>query len=116
MALALQSAFKIIKKNQKLGNILRTPLVESVLLNQQLGFRLLCKCENLQVSGAFKARGAYYKIHKLLAGGNVIQRVIALSSGNHAQAVAMVCHYNKINCTIIMPDSTPESKVKRTRA
>ncbi len=115
MGIALQSAYKIIKHNQRLGRVLRTPLVESVLLNQHLGFRLLCKCENLQVSGAFKARGAFYKISRLMAQNPKLQRVVAISSGNHAQAVAMVCHYNNINSTIIMPNTTPQTKVARTK-
>ncbi len=112
----IELAWKIIQKYQKLGVIYQTPIVESPILNKQLGFRLFLKCENLQASGAFKARGAFNKITNLMKTNPKLSHVIAVSSGNHAQAVAMVAQYFGIKSTIIMPDTTPQTKIVRTKA
>ncbi|MCK5444337.1 MAG: pyridoxal-phosphate dependent enzyme, partial [Rhodospirillaceae bacterium] len=69
------------------GKARRTPLLESKLLNDQLGGRLLIKPECLQLGGAFKFRGAYNAIEQLVQHG--ASGVAAYSSGNHAQGVAL---------------------------
>jgi threonine dehydratase len=75
---------------------------------------LFLKCENLQVAGAFKFRGAYNAIHRL---GEEQKRhgVVAYSSGNHAQAVARVCQILGIKATLVMPDTAPRTKLDATR-
>lgn len=73
------------------------------------------KTENLQVTGSFKVRGAYYKISQL----NEEERgkgIIACSAGNHAQGVALAAQKNNIPCLICMPDGAPISKVEATKS
>lgn len=97
------------------GRAVRTPLLESALLNDQLGGRLLVKAECLQRSGAFKFRGAYNRISRL----DDAERkagVVAFSSGNHAQGVAMVSQMLDVPAVVIMPTDAPEIKVSNTRA
>ncbi len=95
--------------------VVTTPLLESPLLNEQLGGRLLVKAECLQRSGAFKFRGAYNRISRL----NAQERkagVVAFSSGNHAQGVAMVAQMLGVPAVIVMPTDAPEIKLANTRA
>ena len=84
----------------------RTPLLESKVLNERVGGRLLLKCENLQRTGSFKFRGAYNRISQLstqeLSGG-----IVASSSGNHAQGVAAAAGLCGAKATIIMPHDAP---------
>jgi threonine dehydratase len=97
------------------GHAVITPLLESPLLNERLGGRLLVKAETLQRSGAFKFRGAYNRISRL----DVKARkagVIAFSSGNHAQGVAMVAQMLGMPATIVMPTDAPDIKLANTRA
>ncbi len=72
------------------------------------------KPENLQVTGSFKIRGAYYKISKLTE-EEKSHGIIASSAGNHAQGVALSANQANIPCTICMPDSAPLSKVEATK-
>ncbi|RZJ37918.1 MAG: pyridoxal-phosphate dependent enzyme, partial [Brevundimonas sp.] len=72
---------------QLAGNAVRTPLIESPMLNERLGGRVLLKAENLQQAGAFKFRGAWNRISRLTP-DELKRGVVAYSSGNHAQAVA----------------------------
>lgn len=97
------------------GHAVITPLLESPLLNERLGGRLLVKAECLQRSGAFKFRGAYNRISRLddKAGK---AGVVAFSSGNHAQGVAMVAQMLGVPATIVMPTDAPEIKLANTRA
>ena len=81
----------------------------------------LCECgniwlktENLQVTGSFKLRGAYYKISQL-SGEEKAKGVIACSAGNHAQGVALAAQKNNIPALICMPDSAPISKIEGTK-
>jgi len=74
---------------------------------------LYLKAENLQRTGSFKLRGAYYRISKLPDG---TKGVVACSAGNHAQGVALAARERGIPCVIYMPESTPISKVERTKA
>ena len=89
----------------------RTPLLESDLLNDRLGGRLLIKAEPLQRTGSFKFRGAYNTISQL--GGKPI---VAFSSGNHAQGVALAARLLGVPSTIIMPSDAPLIKQENTRA
>ncbi|MCG8367756.1 MAG: threo-3-hydroxy-L-aspartate ammonia-lyase [Pseudanabaenales cyanobacterium] len=86
-----------------------TPIMTSQTLNQQLGGQVFLKCENLQKVGAFKFRGAFNAIVQL----NDSERnlgVITYSSGNHAQAVALVGRLLGIQTTIVMPQNAPLAK------
>ena len=85
----------------------RTPVVTS----RTLGEHIVLKPENLQRGGAFKFRGAYNKISSLPRGSNVV----AYSSGNHAQAVALASALLGARATILMPEDAPASKLDATR-
>ncbi|HQT84029.1 MAG: threonine ammonia-lyase [Acidiphilium sp. 37-64-53] len=97
------------------GAVQRTPLVYSDALSRATGARILLKLENLQATGAFKERGAANRI-ALLSGEERARGVIAMSAGNHAQAVARHAQLAGIAATIVMPRFTPTTKVMRTRA
>jgi threonine dehydratase len=96
------------------GAILRTPLVEAPTLGTQFGCRLHLKLENLQHTNSFKARGAFTKLSALTEEERA-RGVIAMSAGNHAQGVAYHAARMGIPATIVMPATTPFSKVERTR-
>ena len=85
----------------------RTPVVRS----RTLGDHVVLKPENLQRVGAFKFRGAYNKIASLERGANVV----AFSSGNHAQAVALASQLLGAHATILMPEDAPPNKLAATR-
>jgi threonine dehydratase len=93
------------------GVVRRTPLLESDVLNELAGGRLLLKAECLQRTGAFKLRGAYNAISQL--GG---RPVVAYSSGNHAQGVAAAARLLGVPATIVMPADAPAIKIANTRA
>ncbi len=93
----------------------RTPLIESALLNERVGGRVLLKCETLQRTGSFKFRGAYNRLSQLSADDRTMG-VIAWSSGNHAQGIAEAARILSISATIIMPEDAPSIKVANTRA
>lgn len=95
--------------------VINTPLLESELLNQQLGARVLFKPECLQKTGSFKLRGAYFKISQLTDEARN-KGIIAYSSGNHAQGVAYAATLFGAKSTIIMPEDAPKIKIKRTQA
>jgi threonine dehydratase len=93
----------------------RTPVATSRLLDAACGNRVYLKCENLQRMGAFKFRGAYNAISRLSAA--VKERgIIAYSSGNHAQAVALVSQILGLQATIVMPQNAPRLKLEATRS
>ncbi len=97
------------------GQIIRTPILEAPMLSRNLGCNLFLKLECLQHTSSFKARGAL----NAMLGLNDQQRqlgVIAMSAGNHAQAVAYHAEHMGIPATIVMPAQTPFAKVARTRA
>ena len=97
------------------GNIIRTPMVKSPLLSRQLGCEVFVKLECQQYTSSFKARGAYVA----MLGLDDKQRkkgVIAMSAGNHAQAVAYHAECMGIPAVIVMPSQTPFAKVTRTRS
>ncbi len=92
-----------------------TPLLESDLLNEQFGGRVLFKAECLQRTGAFKIRGALNKL-LCLSAEQQAQGVIAYSSGNHAQGVALAAKLLGINAKIVIPEDAPKLKVSNTKA
>lgn len=92
----------------------RTPLIESPILNEALGFRLLIKAEVLQFTGSFKFRGAYNRIAQLSAAERQAG-VVAFSSGNHAQGVAFAARLCGARATILMPADSPWIKQQNTR-
>jgi hypothetical protein len=97
------------------GAALRTPMLPSPKLSALTGAEVFVKYENLQVTNSFKDRGAYVKLASL----SEAQRgrgVIAMSIGNHAQAVAYHSQRLGIPATIVMPATTPFAKVKTTEA
>ncbi|MCF3946985.1 threonine ammonia-lyase [Acidiphilium sp. AL] len=97
------------------GAVLRAPLVHSDALSRATGAEIFLKLENLQATGAFKERGAANRI-ALLSAEERARGVIAMSAGNHAQAVARHAQLAGIAATIVMPRFTPTTKVTRTRA
>ncbi len=97
------------------GLAVRTPLLESQLLNEELGCRLLLKAECLQRTGSFKFRGAYNAISQLSDSARQ-KGVVAFSSGNHAQGVAAAAQALGVKATIVMPLDAPALKIANTRA
>ena len=96
------------------GHAHRTPVLTSRTVNERTGAQVFFKCENFQRIGAFKFRGAYNALAQLDAGQR--QRgVLAFSSGNHAQAIALAGRLLGINTTIVMPDDAPPVKLAATR-
>ncbi|MCI0412112.1 pyridoxal-phosphate dependent enzyme [bacterium] len=93
----------------------RTPVFISRQFNETAGCSVYFKAENLQRGGAFKFRGAYNKIRAEMEKGSV-KSVVAYSSGNHAQAVALTAKLLEIPSTIVMPSDAPEAKILATRA
>src|SRR5579863_4044339 len=96
------------------GSIVVTPFVHSEKFSQQTGNTIYLKLENLQMTGAFKERGALNKI-LLLTDDEKRRGVIAASAGNHAQAVAYHATKRGIAAQICMPLTTPIVKVSATR-
>ncbi|MFD1233998.1 threo-3-hydroxy-L-aspartate ammonia-lyase, partial [Pseudonocardia benzenivorans] len=92
----------------------RTPVVTSRTLDAMAGASLFLKCENLQRGGAFKFRGAYTALSRLPEPQRAAG-VLAFSSGNHAQAVALAARELGTSATIVMPLDAPASKVAATR-
>lgn len=92
----------------------KTPLLESPLLNKICGKRLLVKAECLQITGAFKFRGAWSAVSSLTE-AQLAKGVLAYSSGNHAQAVAYAASLHNTAATIVMPDDAPQLKIENTR-
>ncbi len=91
----------------------RTPVATSRTLDERLGAKLFLKCENLQRMGAFKFRGAWNALAK--RADEARQRgVIAYSSGNHAQAVALACRLLGAQASIVMPRDAPAAKRRAT--
>ncbi|MBI4455187.1 MAG: pyridoxal-phosphate dependent enzyme [Acidobacteria bacterium] len=93
----------------------RTPVFHSRQFDQEAGCTVLFKAENLQRAGAFKFRGAYNKI-KGESEKQKVDSVVAFSSGNHAQAVALTAKLMGTRATIIMPEDAPPAKIAATRA
>ncbi len=97
------------------GVVYHTPFSYAPILSEMSGYEVYLKKENLQRTGAFKLRGAFNKIATLIEadkrGG-----VVAASAGNHAQGVAFAAKHFGIEATIVMPESTPLTKVQGVKA
>jgi threonine dehydratase len=104
---------KSIKKaSQRVRGVAhRTPFAYAPMLSEMSGYEVYLKKENLQRTGAFKLRGAFNKIATLIEDGKN-GGVVAASAGNHAQGVAFSAKHFGIEATIVMPDSTPLTKVQ----
>jgi threonine dehydratase len=96
-------------KERLRGHVNVTPIMTSRTLNQRVGAEVYFKCENFQRIGAFKFRGAFNSISKL-SKAEKARGVITYSSGNHAQAVALVGQMLNVQTTIAMPNNAPETK------
>ena len=97
------------------GCVIRTPCLPSHAVSQATGCDVVLKLDHLQVTGAFKERGAANRL-AMLSEGERARGVIAVSAGNHAQAVARHAQLLGIKATIVMPKFTPSTKVTRTAA
>lgn len=97
------------------GKVLRTPTIPSHAISRAVGTEVFLKLDNLQVTGAFKERGAANRLAMLTAEERG-RGVIAMSAGNHAQAVARHAQLLGVAATIVMPKFTPATKVTRTAA
>jgi threonine dehydratase len=97
------------------GVAIRTPLLNSPVLDQLLGARVFLKAETLQRTGSFKFRGAYNKISSI-APERKANGVVAYSSGNHAQGVAHAAALCHMPAVIVMPLDAPQAKRERTAA
>jgi len=105
----------VVAAAQRLAGIAhRTPVATSHLLDEACGNQMFLKCENLQRVGAFKFRGAYNAISRLTEAERS-HGVVTYSSGNHAQAVALVCRILGVSATIVMPDIAPAMKLAAVR-
>ncbi|RQV73884.1 MULTISPECIES: threo-3-hydroxy-L-aspartate ammonia-lyase [Burkholderia] len=96
------------------GHAHRTPVMTSRTIDDALGAQVFFKCENLQRMGAFKFRGAFNALSRF----DAEQRrhgVVAFSSGNHAQAIALSARILGIPATIVMPQDAPAAKIAATR-
>lgn len=96
------------------GLAVETPLLESPALNARLGGRVFLKPETLQRAGAFKFRGAYNRLSQL-SDDEKARGVVAFSSGNHAQGVALAAKLLGVPALIVMPSDSPSVKVEGTR-
>ncbi len=95
------------------GRIRRTPVLRSRMLDEVAGRELYLKCENLQRAGSFKIRGATNRL-LTLSDDERRRGVVAFSSGNHAQAVALASSTLGVDAVIAMPDDAPKAKIAAT--
>ena len=105
-----EEASEIVKKVTS-----ETKLIYSEFLSNQTGNKVYLKPENMQLTGAYKLRGAYYKI-STLSPEEREKGLITASAGNHAQGVAYAAKKYGVKATIVMPTSTPLMKVNRTKS
>lgn len=107
---AFEEASEIVKEATQ-----ETKLVFSQYLSSQTGNKVYLKPENMQFTGAYKVRGAYYKLSTLNEADKK-KGLITASAGNHAQGVAYAASKNNVKATIVMPTTTPLIKVNRTKS
>jgi threonine dehydratase len=114
-ALTLPTFDDVVAASKRIeGHAHRTPVITSRTVDEQLGAKVFFKCENLQRMGAFKFRGAFNALSRF----DARQRkagVVAFSSGNHAQAIALSARLLGIPATIIMPHDAPAAKLAATK-
>ena len=96
------------------GVLLETPLLHSRVLSERIGGPVYLKCENLQRTGSFKARGAYLRIARL-SDAERGRGVVAASAGNHSQGVAFAATLLGAKATVVMPEGAPLPKIEATR-
>lgn len=115
MPLSLPVYADVVKAAERIhGHAHRTPVMRSRTVDAEFGAEVFFKCENLQRMGAFKFRGAFNALSKF----DPRQReagVVAFSSGNHAQAVALSARLLGIPATIVMPKDAPAMKIAATK-
>ena len=102
-------------KNRLQGEANATPVATSRTLNKQVGADVFLKCENFQRVGAFKFRGAFNAVSRLTKDEKA-RGVLTFSSGNHAQAIALVGRLLGVSTTVVMPDNAPQIKRAATEA
>ena len=107
---AFEDASEVVKEATQ-----ETKLVFSQYLSNQTGNKVYLKPENMQFTGAYKVRGAYYKL-STLSDDDKKKGLITASAGNHAQGVAYAASKNGVKATIVMPTTTPLIKVNRTKS
>ena len=107
---AFEEASEVVKEATQ-----ETKLVFSQYLSNQTGNKVYLKPENMQFTGAYKVRGAYYKL-STLSEEDKKKGLITASAGNHAQGVAYAASKNGVKATIVMPTTTPLIKVNRTKS
>ena len=105
-----EEAYEIVSKVAR-----NTGLVESEYFSQLTGNKVFIKPENMQLTGAYKIRGAYYKISQLSEEDRE-KGLVTASAGNHAQGVAYAAKLYGVKATIVMPTVTPLMKVNRTKS
>jgi threo-3-hydroxy-L-aspartate ammonia-lyase len=96
------------------GHARRTPVMTSATADAEIGASVFFKCENFQRMGAFKFRGAFNAL-SCLGAAQRNRGVVAFSSGNHAQAIALAARMHGVSSTIVMPEDAPASKIAATR-
>ncbi|MBQ8040725.1 MAG: threonine ammonia-lyase [Lachnospiraceae bacterium] len=107
---AFEEASEVVKEATQ-----ETKLVFSQYLSNQTGNKVYLKPENMQFTGAYKVRGAYYKL-STLSDEDKKKGLITASAGNHAHGVAYAASKNGVKATIVMPTTTPLIKVNRTKS
>src|SRR5258708_26440395 len=112
MAIALADIYQAAERLRGVAN--RTPVVTSRTVDALVGGHVFVKCAKLQRGGAFKFRGAYNRLVALSAEERA-RGVVAFSSGNHAQGVALAARELGISATIVMPTDAPQLKLAATR-
>jgi threonine dehydratase len=112
--LAITPADVIAAQERIAGGVHRTPVMTSQLLDEVAGRQLYFKCENLQRGGSFKVRGATNKLRQLSDDARR-RGVVAYSSGNHAQGVALAARDLGVSAVIVMAADAPSAKVNATR-
>ncbi len=115
MPLSLPVYADVVKAAERIhGHAHRTPVMRSRTVDAEFGAEVFFKCENLQRMGAFKFRGAFNALSKFDARRREAG-VVAFSSGNHAQAVALSARLLGIPATIVMPKDAPAMKIAATK-
>ncbi|MFC0508137.1 threonine ammonia-lyase [Micromonospora costi] len=96
------------------GRVIRTPVLNSPVIDRLAGARILLKAENLQTGGSYKMRGAMLAVGRLAATGHT--GVVAQSTGNHAVAVALAARRHGVTATVVLPVDATQTKVALARA
>lgn len=111
----------ILNAYQKISNMIhRTPVMTSQTFNQLTGKNVYFKCENLQKTGSFKVRGALNgvlsKLERSKLENKEMKGCVTHSSGNHGQALAWAAKYANIECSVVVPRGTPDTKMNAIKA